>query len=99
MKKQAGAFQSGGTDKFRQKRQAKPPSFFRNCYICDFEYNTNIATNMTKSSETRRGGYQTPECEVISLIYNSSVIMSSPGSMKTSIEDWGEDDADEAIYF
>lgn len=54
---------------------------------------------MTKSSETRREGYQTPECEVISLIYNSSVIMSSPGSARMSIEDWGEDDADEAIYF
>ena len=39
---------------------------------------------MTKSTEALRGGYQTPECEVISLIYNSAVIMSS----KSEIEQW-----------
>jgi hypothetical protein len=40
---------------------------------------------MKKSSETLRGGYQTPECEVISLIYDGAVIMS--GS-KSDINDW-----------
>ncbi len=43
---------------------------------------------MKKSSETLRGGYQTPECEVISLIYDSAVIMSS----KSEINSWSFDE-------
>ena len=53
---------------------------------------------MTKKSPEALGkGYQTPECEVISLIYDSAVIMYSSG--KTDISDWVEDDEDDYIDF
>ncbi len=45
---------------------------------------------MTKSPETIGKGYQTPECEVISLIYDSAVIMYSGEA--SQINDWGEDE-------
>lgn len=44
---------------------------------------------MKKSSETLRGGYQAPECEVISLIYDSAVIMYSG---EAQINDWADDE-------
>lgn len=43
---------------------------------------------MKKFSEAPWGGYQTPECEVISLICDGAVIMSGSES---KIDDWYED--------
>lgn len=43
---------------------------------------------MDKTYKTLRGGYETPECEVVNLICGGAVIMQSAGA---NIEDWLND--------
>ncbi len=52
---------------------------------------------MKQSSNTLRGGgYQTPDCEAVSLIYSSAVIMTS--STTSSVRSWS-DDGDDSVSF
>jgi hypothetical protein len=48
---------------------------------------------MQTFSKSFRGGYQTPECEVVNLICAGAVIMASGTQTGNStIDDWGIDD-------
>lgn len=45
---------------------------------------------MKESFKTLRGGYQTPECEVVNLAVESAVLTDSTGI--STISDWSDDE-------